>query len=74
MSPRLVVQPENCTGCKSCMLACSFAHTNAFSYRDSRIRVVKDESRGQSTPLVCRQCEDAPCIEASPRAPSGGMP
>jgi len=48
------------------MLMCSFAHTDAFSYEDARVRVVKNESRGQSAPLVCRHCEDAPCIEACP--------
>lgn len=67
MSPKLMVQPEKCTGCKSCMLMCAFAHTNGFSYRDSRVLVVKNESRGQSTPLVCRHCEEAPCIEACPQ-------
>jgi Fe-S-cluster-containing hydrogenase component 2 len=66
MFARLDVQPENCTGCKSCMLICSFAHTDAFSYKDARVRVAKNESRGESTPLVCRNCDDAPCIEACP--------
>lgn len=66
MSSRLIVHPENCTGCKSCMLMCAFAHTDAFSYEDARVWVVKKESRGQSAPLVCRHCEDAPCIEACP--------
>ncbi len=66
MSAKLVVQPENCTGCKSCMLICSFEHTEAFSYEDARVSVAKNESRGQSTPNVCRNCEEAPCIEACP--------
>lgn len=66
MRAKLVVQPENCTGCKSCMLICSFEHTDVFSYEDARVTVAKNESRGQSTPMVCRNCEDAPCIEACP--------
>jgi len=66
MSPKLIVQPDHCTGCKSCMLICSFAHTDAFRYDDARLRVAKDESRGQSSPLVCRNCEDSPCILACP--------
>ena len=45
---------------------CSFVHTDAFCYDDARLRVVKNESRGQSTPLVCRNCEDAPCIDVCP--------
>lgn len=66
MGSTLVVQLENCTGCRSCMLMCSFVHTDAFCYDDARLRVVKNESRGQSTPLVCRNCEDAPCIDVCP--------
>ena len=66
MSAKLVVHPEKCTGCKSCMLICSFEHTNAFNYEDARVIVVKNESRGQSTPMVCLNCEEAPCIEACP--------
>ena len=74
MPPTLVVQPENCTGCKSCMLICSFAHTDAFDYDDARVRVTKNESRGQSTPLVCRNCDDAPCIPACPVEAIGREP
>ena len=66
MSEKLHVEPQNCTGCKSCMLICSFAHTDAFSYEDSRIRVEKNEYRGESTPVVCRNCDEAPCIDACP--------
>jgi carbon-monoxide dehydrogenase iron sulfur subunit len=66
MPPKLVVQPEKCTGCKSCMLICSFAHIDAFSYDDARLKVAKNESRGQSIPQVCRNCEDPPCIPACP--------
>ncbi len=66
MSAKLVVHPEKCTGCKSCMLICSFEHTHAFSYEDARVQVVKNESRGQSIPMVCLNCEDAPCIDACP--------
>ena len=76
MSAKLVIQPENCTGCKSCMLICSFEHTHAFCYEDARVQVVKNESRGESTPMVCLNCEEAPCIEACPvgairRQPAG---
>ncbi|MBW2154656.1 MAG: hypothetical protein JRH18_23720 [Deltaproteobacteria bacterium] len=68
MSAQLLVQPKNCTGCKSCMLICSFYHTDAFSYEDARVWIQKNESRGISTPVVCRNCDDAPCIEACPVA------
>jgi Fe-S-cluster-containing hydrogenase component 2 len=48
------------------MLICSFEHTEAFSYEDARVTVAKNESRGQSIPMVCLNCEEAPCIESCP--------
>ena len=30
------------------------------------IRVFKNEEEGIDTPIICRQCENAPCIEACP--------
>jgi Fe-S-cluster-containing hydrogenase component 2 len=48
------------------MLICSFSHTQAFSYQSARVRIEKDEARGRSTPIVCRNCKKAPCIEACP--------
>jgi len=66
MPAKLIVQPDKCTGCMSCTLICSFEHTQAFSYEDARLRVDKNESRGQSTPMVCRNCDEAPCIDACP--------
>ncbi|MBW1962891.1 MAG: 4Fe-4S dicluster domain-containing protein [Deltaproteobacteria bacterium] len=74
MSAQLLVQPKNCTGCKSCMLICSFYHTDAFSYEDARLWIEKNESRGISTPVVCRNCDDAPCIEACPVEAIGRKP
>ncbi len=63
---RLVVTPENCTGCKACMMVCSLVHEKAPSYRRARIRIKKNEEIEESTPVVCRQCEEAPCLEACP--------
>lgn len=63
---KIVVTPENCTGCNACMLACSFAHEKASSYRLSRIKIRKIEDIENSVPVVCQHCEDAPCMDACP--------
>ncbi len=63
---KLTVQPQKCTGCRSCMLVCSFIHADACNYQDSRIKIASEESRGRHTPSVCRFCEDPPCIQACP--------
>lgn len=64
--PRLLVDAARCTGCVSCVLACSVAHDGVYSYEGARIRIVKDAERATATPRVCIQCDAAPCIPACP--------
>jgi len=64
--PRLLVSPKDCTGCRRCELACSFAHEEAYDPNIARIQVHKDEELGLDTPTVCRQCGTARCVEACP--------
>lgn len=63
---KLIIEPERCTGCNSCMLACSFAHEGYFSLSRSRIWIKKDEERAVSNPQVCIQCKELHCIETCP--------
>lgn len=65
MSKLLVIEPEKCTGCLSCVLSCSFAHTKKFSMQ-SRISIKKNKYEGESEINVCKQCDDAPCASACP--------
>ena len=62
MGKQLIIAAERCTGCNSCMLTCSFAHDDYFSLVRSRIQVKKNTERAISTPKVCIQCDEAPCI------------
>ncbi len=62
----LLVSPELCTGCRLCELACSFQHFREFAPSRSRITVVRKEEEGLDIPVVCLQCEDAPCVAACP--------
>lgn len=65
----LVVDPEKCAGCMSCMLACSMVHEKKASISTSRIQIVQ-------TPLVafpadldiyqCRQCTEPLCVDNCP--------
>jgi len=66
MQKRLIVDEEKCTGCSSCILACSFGHYDSFSIVKSRIQVLKEAERAISKPWVCIQCEEAPCISSCP--------
>lgn len=63
---KLLADPIKCTGCRSCMLVCSFMHTDASSYHGSRIRIESDEARGKHTPMICHFCDDPACVTACP--------
>jgi Fe-S-cluster-containing hydrogenase component 2 len=62
MTKMLVVDPDRCIGCGLCEMACSFKHTNEFSQTRSRIKAFRWEKTCDAVPLVCSQCQDAPCI------------
>ena len=64
MAKWIKVIPENCVGCESCMLACSFTHENYFNRSLSRIKVINFWKEGRSTPIVCSHCEDPKCMAA----------
>ena len=66
MRKMLVIDHHKCTGCRSCEMACSVSHGQASSPAKSAIRIVKSEGEGLSVPVVCQQCEDAPCVAICP--------
>lgn len=63
----LIVDPEQCGGCRTCELICSWSH-NPGVVRPvlSRIHVMKDERLGIEFPMVCQQCEKPPCRDVCP--------
>ena len=60
MERQLVLEPARCIGCKSCAAACFLGHVArpGLAY--------EDVERSSAMPAVCRQCEEAPCVEACP--------
>ena len=66
MTKLLMIHPDKCTGCKNCVLACSFNHEKKFRPAGTRIRVITWEREGISVPMMCQQCGDAPCIKVCP--------
>lgn len=58
--------PERCTGCQICELACSTEKNGDFNAEVSRIHLVL-VSPASAVSIACRFCENTPCISACPR-------
>jgi len=63
------VRLDRCLGCKSCEMACAVEHSasrslfGAISEKPGPIRrIYVEKAEGQNIPLVCRHCDDAPCV------------
>jgi Fe-S-cluster-containing dehydrogenase component len=62
-----VAHPERCIGCLGCMFACSRTHTGRASLQDSAIKVLtRGGIEGDFVIVVCRGCENPPCVRACP--------
>lgn len=65
MPKAVIAKYRECTGCRICELACSIRNEGVVSTQLSRIRVYPFPP-GLDVPVVCVQCDKAPCIEACP--------
>jgi len=70
---RLVIIPRNCTGCRTCELACSFAHSRAGALGRPRIRIHPQgrgleagQPRERFVQLTCLQCAEPACARVCP--------
>ena len=57
---------DKCNGCGVCELVCALEREKVFDPRCSRIKVLRLHQL-INMPVVCRLCEDAPCVPACPR-------
>lgn len=66
MQKMIAIYPEKCTACRSCELACSRAKAAYLNPLESHVRVHIFFDEAIYFPLMCRQCEDAPCMGVCP--------
>jgi len=64
----LFAERQNCTGCRGCEYACSVHHTGVVRPSVARVHVLKFKNV-VDVPVICWQCDDAPCIAACPTTP-----
>jgi len=63
---RIVIEPEKCTGCRECELACSMTKTGEFNPMKALIRAVYFAEDMLTIPLTCLQCDDPLCQDVCP--------
>ncbi|MBW6493549.1 MAG: 4Fe-4S dicluster domain-containing protein [Burkholderiaceae bacterium] len=66
MQKSLHIEPEKCTGCLQCEMACSFENYGVFATARSRIKVIEFAESGRMVPYTCTQCDEAWCLHACP--------
>ena len=61
---RINVDPEKCSGCRLCEMACSLRHLGVINVEKSAISIEKDDLESSlNTPILCRQCKKMKCLE-----------
>jgi anaerobic carbon-monoxide dehydrogenase iron sulfur subunit len=68
----IFVRTDKCTGCQSCKLACAVAHSKSKNLFAAMLETPRPRSRvyvehmpaNLKIPILCRHCEEAPCINA----------
>ena len=66
MGKMLIVDHTKCTGCRLCEVVCSLKNHGTVNSSLARLRVVKWESICLEVPMICQQCEAAPCMAVCP--------
>ena len=66
MQKMLHINPDKCTGCLQCEMACSFENYGTFATAKSCIKVFEFHQTGKKVPYTCTQCDEAWCLHACP--------
>jgi len=56
---RVVLDLDRCVECRSCAAACHYSHADMPAVHFAR-------AGWAMLPIICRQCKDAPCVDACP--------
>lgn len=67
----LGINPQLCTGCRTCVLACSLEYFQVFSLEKSFIKVSRNEEKGAFDIVLRDGCKPCPVCEAN--CPSGAL-
>jgi len=63
---KILVNPQLCRDCQTCVLACSLYHENVCSLSLARLQIIKDMEIYEFNILICRHCDQPECVLACP--------
>lgn len=63
---QLVVDPQKCTGCQQCLIACSMQHQGNINPKLAMLKIIRLESQELDIPVICMACDNALCIKVCP--------
>ena len=73
MSKFIIVNPERCLGCHSCVLQCAMAHSDVDTFSEAVVaedtpqsRVHVEDTGIWPVAMQCQHCKDAPCVMVCP--------
>ena len=66
MQKSLHLDPNKCTGCLQCEMACAWENHRSFTISRSRIKVFTFHREGRFVPYTCTQCDEAWCLHVCP--------
>ncbi len=68
---QIFVNPEKCMGCRSCEIACAVRHSKEKNLVSALLqspppmkRLFVEAAGNVRMPVLCRHCEDTPCLKA----------
>ena len=68
---QIFVMVDRCMGCRSCELSCAVQHSATKNLAGAilespppRKRLFVEQAEGVRMPVLCRHCDDAPCLNA----------
>lgn len=64
MNRFLIADAKLCIGCNTCMASCAEEHRRVGLQALPRLQVMRNAR--DSAPVMCHQCEDAPCAQVCP--------